>query len=358
MKKSQFVVGLLILAVSIPLRVSASFDEEIRLALQSVIKEAGQSLGDAGLPDGLAVGVLPVTGDRGQLIESRLRTALSAAGMNVVAIREDPLWDRIWQEIEHSVRRDDILDPATLSQFGRLQGTQLLLYGSVRQADVSGDRVYVEIDLHLSEIETARYLWGGTFAHRDYLPGAVPVQGIVDINPAVRALLRDAMDQGVARLGASDKISGIATVAMVPLAGDIDSYVTSLVESMVTQTHLNPVDIGARSHAEALYLLRDQPQRADAVLVGAVRDLSRRLRGTWPWKNEYELNGEMQLRILTADTGEVLWSDTLAATGSETVSKTAWEVIQEYRNVLLIIAGVIVVLLILGSLKRAMTRVR
>lgn len=358
MKRTICSVLVVVFGLSTGWAYGVTFHEEVREGVRAAASKAAPSLVEAGLPAGLTVGILPIRGDRGQIVEQRLRSALVEAGVNVVAIREDPLWNRIWEEIETSVRRDDILDPATLSEFGRLQGTQALLYGVVREADITGNRVFVEVDFHLSEIETARYLWGGTFSYRDYIPGPEPGGVIIDLNRHVRALLHAVRDQGVDRLRTADTLTDLRTVAMVPLSGDIDGYVTSLAESMISHSNLNPVDIGARSRAEALYILRDQPERADAVLFGAVRDLSRTLRDVLPWTEVYDLHAEVQFSIRAIGTGEILWSETIAVSGDEEVRKPVMEIAQEYWKPLLIVLGAFVALIVLFKILGATKRVR
>jgi hypothetical protein len=62
-------------------------------------------------------------------------------------------------------------------------------------------------------------------------------------------------------------------------------------------TPYSPKQLDVRTLAEARALLRDEPKAADAILYGAVRDLSIREMNTYPDRIEYQINCSVQLGI-------------------------------------------------------------
>jgi hypothetical protein len=145
---------------------------------------------------------------------------------------------------------------------------------------------------------------------------------------------------------------------MAPIAGDIDGYIGGLVENFLSQTTLFPTRLDANTLGEVRQILRDRPQTADAVMTGAVRDLSRTLRRQEPGRSIYETIIELQLRIESASDGSVLWSQTVSAIGEDIDEESWWSLILKNRTAL-VAAGVILVgLFVFILLLRAMTRSR
>jgi len=238
----------------------------------------------------------------------------------------------------------------TLVKFGKLKATKLLMYGIVREASLTPRKAFVEIELHLSSLETKQHLWGQVFARRYYLPGQA--QGIVDIDDAVREVLRQAFNTAAQSLRTSEKLKAVKTVVLVPLAGDIRGYITGLAENMVSQTpNLVPRDLGVQTLAEGKRQLRDQPQQADALLYGAIRDLSRELEKEEFQKKTYRINVEVQLKIQEAKSSDVLWSETLHVTSTDVVQDQdledqAWFFFKKNPKVAMWIGGAIVAVIL------------
>lgn len=327
----------------------AAFAEEVRQALHLAMEDARQALAESGLPHGQTLSVLPLQNDSDRYVEGLMKNAVTAAGMTYVEGREDPIWDDVLQEIEWAERKSDILDESTLTRFGRLKSTQLLLYGAVREASSANNRVFVELEMHVSSIETKQHLWGRVFTQRFYLPGEV--QGIIAMNEAVRALLKEALAPVAASLVENPKLAAIRSVAIVPLSGDIDGYVTGLVQDTLSRTPLYPKDLDLQTLAEARLLLRGQPDLADAVLYGAVRDLYRERHQETFDTDVYKMHAELQLRIQDANTGEVLWSDTLAAEAFDAEAGGVVSVIMAYlrdRPAAAIAVGGVLILTFVG----------
>ncbi len=339
---------------------AAAFSGDIAQALQATVSEVENALSSSGLPAREPISLLLLSGDRDRYVEGLLKNAVTAAGLTYVEGTSDPVWDEILRQVEWDERKEDILDPATLTAFGRLKATRLLLYGTVRSASKEGNRIYVELELHVSSIETKQHLWGRTFARRTYV--ADRMRGIVALDEPVRALLRATMDAGVSSLRSAPKLGDVRSVAVLPLGGDIDRYVTGLAQDMLSETDLYPKELDVPTLAEARALLQDQPEKADAVLYGAVRDLSETMESETFDETVYKVSAEVQLRIQSVMTGDVLWSETLAKTEMRSESKDVgwdlWIWAKDNPTVAVIAAGVVVVVFGARALFKAAQRPR
>ena len=139
------------------------FTYEERAVLRTLAAEVKAALAKVGLPATLPISTLPIGGDRERYLESLLKNAVTGAGLNYVEGRNDPMWNEIVAEIKWDELKDDLLDEATLTKFGRLQAVRLLLYGRLlMEADKRG-RPRAELVLHTASTETKQHPWGETF---------------------------------------------------------------------------------------------------------------------------------------------------------------------------------------------------
>lgn len=322
----------------------AGFSIDVRQALQSAVDDAAGSLSQSIVDRDRTISVLPIAGDENRYIEGLLKNAVTRSGLTYVEGREDPIWEEVMAEVEWDERKEDMLDPSTLDKFGKLKSTQWLLYGTVREARDSGRMVYVELELHLSSIETKQHMWGDLVAYRFYRDEGVT--GIINLDTELRNTLRNMLVEGVDSIKSNAKLAGVENVAIAPISGDIDGYVRSLSEDVLAQTNLMPVRLSAGTIGEARQSLRDNPNQADAILTGAVRDLSRTLDSTQLLKAVYEINAEVQLRIESVKDGSVLWSQTFAVTNTEVEEETEWDFIKRNKLNLALVGGAAVLFIL------------
>jgi hypothetical protein len=325
--KTPFLTVTALLAVTLT-SASASFPEETRQALRLCAADVQSALAKSGLPKDQTLALLPVRQDADDYVIGLLKNAATSAGFTCVEGKEDPFVQEVFKEIEWAERKEDILDAATLSKFGQLKAARILLYAVVREATAANGRGYAELEVHASSIETKQHLWGQVFARRFY--NAPDLEGLVDLDPDVRELIRGSFDRAATSLKASAKLKDTRTMVIVPLAGDLDRFVTGLVESMVSQTQFLPKQLDTATLGETRALLRENPQAADAVLFGAVRDLSRKTLNKYPDRIEYETSSAVQLTIQDTKTGNVLWSDLIEARGTDSKKLSWWEMTQRY----------------------------
>lgn len=336
-----------------------AFSDDVRQALQMAAEDARSQLAASGLPRDQTISILPLAGDRNAYVEGLLKNAITAAGLTYVEGRQDPFWEEVMKEVEWDERKEDMLDPTTITRFGKLKSTQLLMYGTIRSAGQDGQRVFVEIELHVSAIETKQHLWGTMLTRRFYLPGTV--QGVVALDPDIRNVLNAALAKGSESLQGAQKLAAIRTVAVVPLAGDVDMYITQRATDILSRTHMSPKNLDISTLGEARQILRDRPEQADAVLYGALRDLSMRLVREEIMRTTFEISAEVQLTIQAAN-GEVLWSDTVDHVAEivrvQTGEEKLLEVSRANPRLWFYIGGGIVGFILLLMFLKASTRVR
>lgn len=344
------------------------FEEDVRQAIQATMRDAAASIRDSRIPVGVPVSCLPLANDRGAYVEGQIKMAVGEGGHQYVEGKTDPFWDAVMEEVAWDTRKADMLDAKTLVAFGKLKATKILIYGVVRAAEKSGRRVFVEIELHASSIETKEHLWGGNFAKRYYLPGPDQIVGLIDIPVEVREPMKAQLAAKVVQSleQAAGKLQPIRTVAYVPLAGDLDQYATFMLRDAVSRSRLNPKSLDLGTLGEARLLLRDQPAQADALLHGAVRDMSQRLDSRTFATTTWQVTAEVQACIEQISSHDILWSDTVSVSERFTERMTWWEIwaekvypyLQDHPFAWIIPVAIVLGLIILSKMIRAGTRVR
>ena len=144
----------------------ATFSAEERDLLINLASDVSAALKESGISAEVPISALPFPGDRDRYLEGLLKNAVTAAGLNYVEGRGDPMWDAIVNEIIWDWRKTDVLDEATLTKFGRLQAARRLLYGHLIIERDEDDEIRAELWLHISSVETKQHLWGRTFVKK------------------------------------------------------------------------------------------------------------------------------------------------------------------------------------------------
>lgn len=363
--KRHLTLSIALLLTALQVAFAQTDSAHLRDAIRNAAASATASLAAANCTAGQTIALLPLGNDPAAVLAGALKADLSTRNLTCVEAKEDPFFVEIMTQIEWNERKEDMLDANTITPFGKLQTGQLLLYGWMRQAEVSARHAYAEIELHLSSIATNQHLWGGTFTGRAYLDQGVT--GIINLDEYTREVLSSIFTDAENSLSASTKTGKIKRVAIVPLAGDIDRYATLLAEKMFSShASISPANVAVNTLAEAIELLKTKPETADAILYGAVRDLSTyRVKEDAIRGDTYRYNAEVQLRIQTPD-GEILWSDTKAtSTDVQDDHKLTDVIINKTVNnpalLVKILGGIVVLLVILAICRiffRAVSRPR
>ena len=144
----------------------AAFTLAERKVLQALAADVSAALRESAVPADAPVAILPLGGDRGDYALSLLKNAVTDAGRVCVEGRDDPMFVSICDEIGWSVLKERYgeLDPSAMTAFGKLKSVRVLLYGRLDVfKNAKGRLEAVEINLHASEIETRKHVWGKTF---------------------------------------------------------------------------------------------------------------------------------------------------------------------------------------------------
>ena len=151
--------------------VGANAVREIDYATEDAAYETIKALSHEGLAV-RRIAFLPFSGDS-KSISPVFRAELARfSGAYEFYTRDEAEWSTLVGEIEFGERRGDIMDPLTVQQFGRIQGVEALLYGMIRDAEVTDDGEGIaRFSLNLSEVATGRQLWSGNIEGR-YRPPA------------------------------------------------------------------------------------------------------------------------------------------------------------------------------------------
>lgn len=318
------ILAVILSLLLIPLFAQSLSDDDVRQAISETLLQAQTAMKSA--PFGSkTVAVLPFPGDTSGYFTGKLKNLLTSLGFTCIEGKEDPMWDEIIKEIAWDERKDDILDADTLVKFSKLKAAQILLYGKVLAVDRNSERIYVEIELHATDLATKQHIWGGAFASRLYK--GKDIQGIISLDNNLRMLLKknfEAARESLVSPEFASKLNDVKSVAVLPLAGDIDEYMTGLAVEMLTATRHLPKRPQIPSLSQLRVEAKTDPAIADAVFYGAVRDLHRAKTETKTidYKTLRETSticADIQLFLEDLKSGSILWSKTI--TLSETISE-------------------------------------
>ena len=289
-------------------------NDDARQALYGAVDKAAVALKTAPFGQN-PIAILPLKAGH-SVLAGRLKNMLVQNGFVCVEGKEDPMWDEILKEIEWHERKSDILDSKTIVKFGKLKAAKILFQCEIRIVDKNADRLYAEIELRATDIATKQVIWGGTFANRYYI--GKNVQGIISLDDELRQTLKKSFIEAKKSLTTpqvAGKLNNIKTITIVPLNGDIDSYMTQLATAMITQTHLMPLNPHIPSLMQIRSTARDGLLKCDAILYGAIRALHKTkpetTRSGKKMVTKHNIVAEIQLFIEDAKNGNILWGETI-----------------------------------------------
>ena len=314
----------------VPLFAQGLGDDDVRQAVSEALAQAQTSLKTAPFGN-KTIAILPIPGDTSGYFTGKLKNQLTSLGFTCVEGKEDPMWDEIIKEIAWDERKDDILDSDTLVKFGKLKATQILLYGKVVTIDKNSERIYVELELHATNLTTKQHIWGGTFATRIYK--GKDIQGIISLDNNLRLLLKKNFETAKESLVSPEyagKLNDVKSIAVLPLAGDIDEYLTGLAIEMLTATRHFPKRPQIPSLSQFRVDAKADPSLADAVFYGAVRDLHKSNAETKAvdrktMQEVCTVNADIQMFLEDLKSGNILWSKTVTLSETVTVDRPMTE---------------------------------
>ncbi len=205
------------------------------------------------------------------------------------------------------------MNPETLQQFGRIEGCDAVLYGTIRECatDPGKQQAMTRLNLTLSVVETGQAIWSSGEIRKAKVI-AVALVPPVDINPALARAVNRAARKAAEQLQA--KALGIGSFAFFPLEGkDPDGYVTGVLHGTFAEMGASPSTVSQESWQAYLATNAQTTPSADAMrgfatqaghpalMFGTVNE-----RQTLPQK--YRAVVRFTLNLVDAETGQTIWS--------------------------------------------------
>lgn len=328
-------------------------------SIDEAAQEAARKLKATAFQDVNNIAVLPLWGDCSEEIRQYVTRTVQdqiIGGRYRVMERSDAAWNNLLGEIEWSALREDIMNQATLQQFGRIVGCDAVVYGTIRECASYPQRneAVTRLSLTLGVVETGEARWSSGEIKRVKdvsASAAVPV----DVDPALARAVTQAAQEAAANLKV--QAAGVSDFALLPLQGkDADAYVSGVLQGELAKVGANPIPVSnaqwqaylaANSqNAQSVEAMRGfaQANGHPAILHGSVNE--RKVD-----KSKYRATVRFTLSLVDAASGRAIWSP------GEVVG-SAWLdgrdiIAQAVRDPLVwVLAGIIVLLIILGAFKR------
>ncbi len=279
--------------------------------------------------------MMPLYGDQGGFVFTELKTKLvTGEKLTVVEEKDSAALDAIAKEFAWDERMKDIMLPESLVKFGNLLGAQVIVYGRIREVSTNLNRIYAELELFATQIETRKVLWGGKF-----VGSIVPLgnlRGGFSANPHVVFGLKQAFKLFSESLSHSNNLETIcsSSVVTLDLAGDIDKYVGKRTYELLTENRITPRELGFSTLTQARAYIRDNKLKADAYLYGAIRAMYSQEEPGQPENKKTDLKTqtttihhpvfiEIELRIVDAKNEDILWAKSVAESFDDVETRPA-----------------------------------
>jgi len=151
----------LVTVCCISLNVKADEAIALDMAVDQACKQIADDISGQTLPNIKNVAIMPLWGeDKDQYVLETLKSRLTKTSLSVM-VRTDEEWNRLLGEIEWNTLREDIMNPQTVQKFGKIEGCDAILYGTVRQRSVNQwtFRAIVRMTVNLADVETGKIAW-------------------------------------------------------------------------------------------------------------------------------------------------------------------------------------------------------
>jgi hypothetical protein len=134
-------------------------------AMDEAIKKAAQQIADdlskTNFEDIKNIAILPLWGyDEDSYVTDTLKSYLSK-GKYPLFVRASSEWDMLLGEMKWNTLREDIMNSQTVQKFGKIEGCNAILYGTVREKEINNWTFHaiVRMTVHLSRVETGQLKW-------------------------------------------------------------------------------------------------------------------------------------------------------------------------------------------------------
>ena len=151
-------------AMAVTLLLVCSAKADLKRALDSAVdkacRNAAEELRATGFENIETIAVLPLWGeDKDGYATDTLKSHLSNSPYKLM-VRSTREWTQLLDEIKWNTLREDIMNTQTVQSFGKIEGCDAVVYGTVRQRDTNPwtFRATVRMTLHMADVETGQRL--------------------------------------------------------------------------------------------------------------------------------------------------------------------------------------------------------
>jgi len=293
---------------------------ELKRALDQTIDEAARDvatkLNDARLEGVKNIAVLPLWGEGDAQTKGYIASAIQSqiiGGPYNVMERDKQAWENLLGEMKWDTLREDVMNQESVQRFGRIEGCDAILYGTVRECafDPTKNSAVTRLTLRLGIVETGEAKWSsGEIKKVRIVSAAVGTPPTLD--PALVRAINLATEKAAQSL--QSKSPNVKGLALFPLLGkDENNYVSDVLQSQLTKAGCNPIPVSQMQWQEYLVANTSDAQRIEtmcrfakekgcsALLYGTVNECQVRER-------KYKAVVRLTLNAVNAETGQSIWS--------------------------------------------------
>jgi len=153
-----FMISLTIMLAS---NVQANVKRTLDKAVDQVCSQAAEQLKVTSIKDINTVAVLPLWGeDKDGYVLDTVKSYLSNSPYKIM-VRSTEEWDKLLGEMKWNTLREDIMNPQTVQSFGKIEGCDAIVYGTVRQREINPWTFHAiaRMTLHMASVETGQIVW-------------------------------------------------------------------------------------------------------------------------------------------------------------------------------------------------------
>lgn len=154
---------IMVLVCSVCLAGSAHADEKQALdeSVNQAVEEIAEALGATSFESIKSIAVLPLWGeDEDGYVVDTLKSHLSGSKYALLA-RSTPEWEKLLGEIKWNTLREDVMSPQTVQSFGKIEGCDAIIYGTVRDRKINpyAFKAITRLTLHMADVESGEIVW-------------------------------------------------------------------------------------------------------------------------------------------------------------------------------------------------------
>lgn len=310
---------------------TTNLENNFMQALDDALSKVDKELLTA-LPEHKTIAILPLPsqtpgtynyGSNDYLIE-KLTNILTKNEYKVAVAKEDKAFAELVKQVVWSANKSFTSTNAEIiKKIGQMKNAQVLLYGSINRVSMYGNHISIEVTLYAIDVDNATHLWGNTFKGNAFI--GKDIKGIVDLPTDYMKLFANVFDEASNELKhafTDDKINkALHTIAILPINGDIDQYVTAKAREMFTrQFNVKTIESNIPTIEQALTSFGAPDKKlADSIFWGSIRDISTTYlpdvidETTWTRTTDSQCKRiEVELNISEVSTGTTIWTRTFS----------------------------------------------